>query len=217
MTRPGEEQGMDDPTSTDPIGAMIAATAATIAAPAALRAGVQREQDGVRRRRRRGRLFGGGLVGLAAATTVALLLVLPGAEPSVADATRLALAAPTAPAPGAGRQPGTLNASVSGIAFPTWPGWRVVGQRAADVAGRPARSVVYEDAAGHRVGYAIVSGKALDLPDGQHHRVGGTELVSYRDGATTVVTWRVEGHTCVLATQDAVPVDRLVRFATTTY
>jgi hypothetical protein len=206
---------MDD--ATDPIGAAIAATAATIAAPASLRENVQRDRERGRRRRRRGRLLAGGLAGLATVLVVALVLVLPGSDPSVADAARLALAAPDAAPPAAGADPGTLDVSVSGIAFPTWRGWRVVGQRAGSVDGRAARSVVYEAPSGQRVGYAIVSGEALDVPDGTRHRIGGQELVSLRSDGATVVTWRVAGHTCVLATDDDVPVDGLVRFAATTY
>jgi hypothetical protein len=221
MRRPPEHEDpadladMDD--STDPIGAAIAATAATIAAPMSLRESVQRDRHRVRQRRVRGRVLGGGLAGLAAVTAVALVLVLPGSGPSVADAAKLALASPTRAAPGPGAERGTLDASVSGVRFPTWRGWRVVGQRDQDVAGRAARSVVYESPSGQRVGYAIVSGEALDVPDGTRHRIGGTEMVSLRTGGATVVTWRVAGHTCVLATADDVPVEGLVRFAATTY
>jgi hypothetical protein len=207
---------MDDP--TDPIGAAIAATVATIAAPATLRERVARDHERAGRRRTRGRLLGGGVIGLATALVIAVLLVLPGSsQPSVADAAKLALASPDAAAPGPGATPGTLDASVSGVAFPTWDGWRAVGERTRDVAGRSARSVVYEDASGQRVGYAIVSGKPLDVPDGTRHRVNGAELTSLRSDGATVVTWRVDGHTCVLATADDVPVEGLVRFAATTY
>jgi hypothetical protein len=206
---------LDD--STDPIGAAIAATAATIAAPVSLRESVRRDQGRARRRRTRGRVLGGGLAAIATLTAIALLLVLPGADPSVADAAKLALAAPNAAPPSAGATPGTLDASVSGVAFPTWKGWKVVGERDQDVRGRSARSVVYESPSGKRVGYAIVSGKALDVPEGTRHRVGGTELTSLHTDGATVVTWRVAGHTCVLATQDDVSVDGLVRFAATSY
>ena len=221
MRRPPEQddpQGLPDmDDSTDPIGAAIAASAATISAPVSLRANVDRDYRRAHQRRRRGRWSAAGLAGLAAATAVALLLVLPGSPPSVSDATQLALAAPNAAAPGPGAAPGTLDASVSGVAFPTWTGWHPVGERTQDVGSRSARSVVYQSATGQRVGYTIVAGKALDIPDGTRHEVGGMELTSLHTDGATVVTWRVDGHTCVLATTDDVPVAALVRFASTTY
>jgi hypothetical protein len=201
---------------TDDIGAAIQAAAASVRVPASLRERVADERrSSARRRRRRTGLVGGALA-VAAATAAALVLALPdGGGPTVTEAAQAALAAPTAPAPAA--VPGTrlLGASVDDVSFPNWEvalGWRAVGQRSGRVDGRPARTVVYQDRAGRRIGYTIVGGDALDVPDGTLRRVAGTAVtVLDRDGVT-IATWRQRGHTCVLAAKD-VGADTLVGLA----
>ncbi len=151
------------------------------------------------------------------------MLVLVGvgggsSAPSVDDAVALALAPPTAPAPAV--DPADMHlvrARIGGITFPNytyaWPKWTTTGARRDRISGRDARTVIYRGPRGD-VGYTIVDGKPLDPPSGARHvRAGGVDLsVLRRDGAT-IVTWRRDGHTCVLAGRGAGVERQLVRFA----
>jgi hypothetical protein len=147
-------------------------------------------------RRPRAFALGGSLAALAAAAAV---LVSAGPSgPSVAEAAQVALAPPRAPAPAVKPDEKTLDAAVDGVAYPYWgdaAGWRAVGSRADAVEGRAIRTVVYQDAAGRRIGYAIAAGTPLSGAGGS--RVGAFTVTS-ADGAT-VVTWLRDGHTCILA------------------
>jgi hypothetical protein len=212
MRRHSEGELMDE---SDDIGAAIRAAVATVRAPEPLRARVTAERRTARRRlwRRDGLI--GAAVAVAAATAAALVLVLPGGGPTVGDAAVASLREPTAPAPAP--LPGTklLGARVGPVAFPNWgidQGWRAVGQRAGHIDGRAARTVVYEDDAGRRLGYTIVDGEPLDVPDGELRRRNGTAVTVVDEGGATVATWRRHGHTCVLAAED-VPPEALVRLA----
>jgi hypothetical protein len=156
----------------------------------------------LRRRRRWG--FALSAAGLAvAALVVFVVLNVSGGlgRPSVAAAADLALQAPAGPAPAIAAS-GKLNASVGGISFPDYTaasGWRPVGVRSGEVAGRPA-TVVYYEKGGRRVGYAIVDGAALPLPDGATSTTrAGVEYLSFERRGQQIVTWRNAGHTCVLA------------------
>jgi hypothetical protein len=100
---------------------------------------------------------------------------------------------------------GRLDAVVDDVAFPEWAqshGWDAVGQRSGTVDGRPATTVFYEDDMGRRVGYTVVSGAAVDVPDGDRRTVGGTDVTLLRHGDAAVVTWQARGQTCVLAAED---------------
>jgi hypothetical protein len=68
------------------------------------------------------------------------------------------------------------------------------------------------------VGYTIVDGAPLPEPgDARTVMAAGTKLKVYKtDGGATVVTWRRDGHTCVLAGRGAGVERQLVRFATWT-
>ncbi|HMJ02899.1 MAG TPA: hypothetical protein VK506_08150, partial [Conexibacter sp.] len=133
--------------------------------------------------------------------------------PRVQDVAGVALRPAAAPAPAALPGGELLDATAGPIAFPTWTraGWRAVGERTDTVDGHELRTVLYADAAGHRIGYAIAD---AELP------VGGGRLVEWHgvplrvlqlDGAH-VVTWRRAGRTCILAGRD-VPLARLVTLA----
>jgi hypothetical protein len=190
---------------TDDIGAAIRAAAATVEAPQGLRERVEADRATVHRRRRWRFGLLAGASGVAAALVVALLLVLPGSGPTLDDAALAALARPNAPAPAAVAGAGVLTARVDDVAFPDWrasQGWRAVGQRTGKIAGRSARTVTYEDAAGRRLGYTIVSGDALDVPAGEVTRFGTTPITVVRRNGATVATWVEHGHTCVLAARD---------------
>jgi hypothetical protein len=182
----------------------------------------QRRREGpLRRPRRRLRL--------AAAVAAPLLLVLAlsfaaqwliapggdgGAPATGARAVApLALRAPSEPAP-AVRPGGELLAAHAGpIAFPTWTraGWRAVGARRDTVGGHAVRTVFYADGAGRRIGYAIADA-TLPVAGGELVERRGARLRVLERGAVSVVTWRRDGRTCVLAGR-GVAVGRLLRLA----
>jgi hypothetical protein len=201
---------------TDDIGAAIQAAAATVSAAAGRRGGgvVKPEKGRVRRGRRSGQVAATAVVG--AVLIVALVLTLPGGEPApVEQAADLALAQPAAPAPRPVAGTGRLDAAVDDVAFPDWEqshGWPAVGQRSGKVDGRPATTVFYENDAGQRVGYTIVSGPALDRPDGDRHNVGGTDVTVWPYEDAEVAMWEVRGQTCIIAARD-IPADDLARLA----
>ncbi|MDX6703829.1 MAG: hypothetical protein QOF26_4055 [Baekduia sp.] len=227
MPDPRDHHDELDPGASEALGARVAAAAATVYAPPALRArlAAQRSADAAPRRRPRVTLPAlAGAAGALAAVVVAVVLLAGGGShgastPSVDDAVAVALARPTAPAPpvDAGDEH-LVQAQVGGVQFPnygyTWPAWRLTGARHDRLGGRPATTLVYRGPAG-AVGYTIVDGAPLPEPAGARHvRAGGLELAVIRRGGATVVTWRRGGHTCVLATRAPRAERQLVRFAT---
>jgi anti-sigma factor RsiW len=166
------------------------------------------------RRRRWGWVLSAAGLATAVLVVVAVLTVGGGpATPQVAAAADLALQAPSGPAP-AVASPGRLDASVGGVVFPdyqTSTGWNPAGVRSGEVAGRPA-TVVYYEKGGQRIGYAIVDGAPLPLPDGAARTTrSGVEYLSFEHNGQNVVTWREAGHTCVLA--GPAPASELVALA----
>jgi hypothetical protein len=140
--------------------------------------------------------LGGAAVALAAAAAVLLSAGTSG--PSVAEAAQVALAPPRSPAPAVKPDEKTLDAAVDGVAYPYWAdatGWRAVGSRTDAVGGRAVRTVVYQDADGRRIGYAIAAGSPLSGAGGK--RMGDFTVV--RSGDAAIVTWLRDGHTCILA------------------
>jgi hypothetical protein len=143
--------------------------------------------------------------GLAAAVAaVALALVLAtGGGPTVPDAaafaSRDATAPPPPPYPG---HPTLLHLETEEIPYPSWQrafGWKAVGRRTDRLDGHEARTVFYVRG-GERIAYTIVGGKALQKPDNADRTVRkGTELQTLKADGRLVVTWRREGHTCVLS------------------
>lgn len=153
----------------------------------------------------------GGLV--AAAVIVAVSLSGGPGAPSVADAAELAARPPSEPAPSsAGRA--RLAAHVDGVVFPDFReahGWRPVGARHGKLDGRDA-SVVYYERGARRVAYAIVSDGALPRPsDVRSTMIGGVRYQVGRLDGQRGVTWRRDGHTCVLV--GAAPRSELLRLA----
>jgi hypothetical protein len=195
----------------------IAALAATVKAPDSLHRQVQEMiADAQRRapaRRRlawptRPRRLTVALAGAALAGVLAVVLAvtLPGTGRSSSLAQRtvaLTLAPATAPAPSeSASDRGELSASVGGTAFPYWKerfGWRGSGARTDRLGSRAVTTVFYSNAAGQRIGYAIVSGRA-PAPDGGSvvWRWGVPYRLSSSDGANVIV-WRRDGHLCVMA------------------
>jgi hypothetical protein len=173
------------------------------AAVAAMAAEAETRDDGRRRTspRRffaRSRSLAIGTSAAALAAAAAVLLSAGASGPSVAEAAQVALAPPRSPAPAVKAGEKTLDAAVDGVAYPYWAdaiGWRAVGSRADAVDGRAIRTVVYEDADGRRIGYAIAAGSPLSADGGT--RMGDFTVV--RSGDTVIVTWLRDGHTCILA------------------
>ncbi len=184
-------------------------------APASLRASIEAEIGAPaigRSRRAAGRHRRGPALVIPALTALAVavaavLVALRGATgtPTVPQAARLALAAATMPAPAVdASDPSRLRLSAAGIPFPNWAsagGWKAVGARSDVLDGRRVQTVFYADRAGTRVGYAIVSGAALAVPGGGRTVTlyGGAGLTLGRVGGARLITWRRDGHTCVIA------------------
>ncbi len=178
-----------------------------VRAPDALRHAVERRVATARPRPRAPRrAFAFGAFA-AVAAALAVFLVLGGGDgATVRDAAPVALRAPAGGAPPTVAGGALLAAHVDAISFPTWTnvGWRPVGQRSDTVGGHALRTVFYDDAQGRRLGYAIADG-ALPVDGGRLvHRRGAALRLLRIDGAT-VVTWRRDGHTCILAARDVAP------------
>lgn len=184
------------------IGALLRAVEAP--APAELKRRIVERNAGRRRQWWQGApAIGLSLAGAAAGACVALVLLLTSGSPvapTVLRASLVALERPTAPAPAA------LVASGTNIRFPDWSrrGWPSTGMRTERIGGRSVTTEyfrTYDGAA--RLGYAIVSGAPLQWGSRGPTRVVGGEaygLISW--GATRIVTWVQDGHTCILASRN---------------
>jgi hypothetical protein len=144
--------------------------------------------------------------GVAALIVVAVVVVLSlggPAGPSVVQASELAQLPSTEPAPArdAGN-PALLDRGLEGVTFPDWSekfGWHANGARTDRLDGRRAETVFYTHH-GHRIGYTVISGKPLEIPDdAQIVRRNGLEMYRYMDGDRTVLTFERGGVTCILA------------------
>jgi hypothetical protein len=162
------------------------------------------------RRRRRGlralpqRLLALGSLGVLVAAARALFREWEYSGATVTKVAAAAAALPTEPAPQpAEDSPGVLDRAVDTVAFPDFKrfGWRAVGARTDDVAGRAAVTVYY--ARGERqLRYTIVSGAVVDAKGTAVEPVtygrrtmrlvtgvaGTTALVLERGGRTVVLT-----------------------------
>ncbi len=223
MTRP-EPPAPERDAAARAVDAIRAANAAT-PAPAGLRARVdatRRERTSRRHRgRSRGRLgLAAGFAGALAAAALVAILLLPSGTPggpsvSVAAALGVRPAVEAAPAIRAG-EPALLDREAADIPFPNWAppfGWRATGARTDRIGGRRAVTVFYARGA-RRVAYTIVEGSALERPDGARSTSrAGTEFRSLALGGRPVVTWRRQGHTCVLVGGPGVSDARLLALA----
>jgi hypothetical protein len=189
-------------------------------APLALRERLERDRQRLAAPRRRRRIFGLATAGsLAAVAVLAVMVGLSGGPgaPSVAEAAQLAAKRPTAPAPVDPTTPQLLAVEQSGVPFPNWKakfGWVAVGKRVDDLGNRTATTVYYRNKAGKRIAYTIVSGKALDTPEGASTTtVEGTELHNFTDDAGgPAVTWLRGNQSCVMS-GDGVPKAKLNELA----
>ena len=159
------------------------------------------------------------LAGAAAAIAIVIaVFAVGGRDPTLGEATRAALRAPTqAPPEKDPRNARFVRASIGGVQFPnyTWfaKRWSTVGARRDELSGRDALTLTYR-AGDRRLGYTVVDGKPLAVPSGARRlTVKGMRLAVLRRGKTVVVTWREGGHTCVLASRD-MGVNEMVAFAT---
>jgi len=206
------------------LGAAIQAAMAGVRAPDALRARVEAERAARRVPRRVGALrvglAGAGALALAAAIVLVTGLLGGGAGrlagPTIARAADVALRPSRGPAPAEDpRHPVLVRAGIAGLRFPYWDdnfGLRAVSMHRHRLDRRDALVVEYR-ARGERVGYAIVAGRPLAVPDGARRvRRGPLPLAVLRRRGAVVVTWRRDGHTCVLASRQA-SVARLVELA----
>jgi hypothetical protein len=150
---------------------------------------------------------GAAATGLAALAAVLVLALSGGTSGglSVAQAAAVTLRPATAAAPGeSARDRAALSAAVEGVSFPYWGarfGWRATGTRVDSVAGRRFETVLYGDGNGHTVGYSIASGSPAPALAGAGREVmrGGTAYRVSRVGGVSVVTWKRDGHLCVVA------------------
>ena len=211
--------GRDDRAAAERATSRIRAAASAVRAPQSLRAAVAQErlvagQPGPRRARPL--IFAGAAAAVALALTVTVVLVSGPTGThggSVADAAQVALRAPT-DGPPARASDGRVRLSVGGVRFPDyahWKGWRAVGTRTDTVAGRAAVTVVYGRGA-KRVGYTIVDGRPLSIPEGAKRiSYDGVDFWVLRRGDARYITWQRGGRTCVLATRGT-GLERLLEF-----
>lgn len=131
----------------------------------------------------------------------------------VRSVASVALRPPSDPAPAARPGGELLRAHAGPIAFPTWTraGWHAVGARSDLIRGHELQTVFYADEAGRRIGYAIADAQ-LPVRGGQVVTWRGARLRVLDRGATSVVTWRRDGRTCILAGR-GVAVGRLLTLA----
>jgi hypothetical protein len=105
---------------------------------------------------------------------------------------------------------------MQGLYFPNWErqlGWSASGQRTDTINGRPAVTVYYTWQ-GHEVAYTIVGAPPLRLPAADSTWVNGTRVRTMTLDGRLVVTWRRDGHTCVLSAS-GVPAAQLRLLAAT--
>lgn len=202
---------------TEEIGAAIRATADGVEAPQTLRERIAADRTRRARHARRGWWRPVAALVLLVAAMLVLVLAGPSAPgtPTVEDAARVALSQSTLPAPPVDTgDPRYVRASVGGVRFPNYaddPAWPAAGARSDTLGGRESATVLYASGA-RRVGYTIVDGRPLEIPDGWgRDEAGGVPVwTSTWDGVAAVV-WERGGHTCVLASRTAT-LAQLLRF-----
>jgi hypothetical protein len=146
------------------------------------------------------------VAGIAALIVVAVVVALSlggPAGPSVVQAAEIARLPNTDSAPARDTSnPALLERRLEDVVFPEWSkrfGWRAEGARTDRLDGRRAETVFYTHH-GHRIGYTVISGGALEPPDrAELVRRNGLEIHRYRDGDRTVVIFERDGLTCIIA------------------
>jgi hypothetical protein len=154
-------------------------------------------------------------VGLAGAGAVAAVVVVVaiavglsgggGARTvSFSQAAAPTLRAATLPAPPESQaHHAQLAAAVDGVPFPYWSerfGWHSTGSRTDRVDGRSITTVFYSDSQGRRIGYAILAGTTVPrVAGGAIAWRGGVPYRLLTENGTAIVTWRRDGHLCVVS------------------
>ncbi|HUB76683.1 MAG TPA: hypothetical protein VL977_06485 [Solirubrobacteraceae bacterium] len=173
-------------------------------APAGLRARITAPpaRRGAARRRPRARVVA---VACLALVALGIVFAVRTRAPDVRGEIHLALARATLPAPRvSARRPGLLSAAVAGIPFPDWQprGWRATGARSDSFSGRGVETVFYSSPEYGRAGYSIVAGGGLRVAGAVRQVArGGVAYAVLRVDRANVVTWRRDGHTCVIASR----------------
>ena len=148
-----------------------------------------------------------GAVAAAAVVVVALAITLSGGgSPPLsfhqAAAPTLRAATLSAP-PESSTNHVELTAAVDGVRFPYWEdrfGWRSTGMRSDQIDGRTVTTVFYANAAGRRIGYAIVAGHpAPQISGGAVFWQGGVPYRLLTENGAAVVSWLRDDHLCVLS------------------
>ena len=189
-----------------------------VPAPAELHGRVQAMIDESRTRRsptaRHPVAFRLGTGALAVAVVVIALVLAFGGSGSeglgVQQTAALTLSGATMPAPAENPSArAQLAAAVEGIPFPYWRekfGWRSSGSRLDHRDGRSIQTVFYSDAAGRRVGYAIVGGRpAPSVGAGEVRWLHGTPYHLTTINGAGVVSWVRDGHLCVVSGRGVSP------------
>lgn len=197
----------------DAIADQIQAASATVLAPHDLRRRIDRERRlALRRRGLRVRRVARAAAAVTAACAVAIAVFaadLRSGDPSLADAARVALRAPTSTLPAGSREGPALRApTIDGVAFSNFEyrtgNLRAIGVRQDRSRGRQVVIVSYADGGGGRIAYGIVAAPALDVPAAARRvTYRGMHFAVLHSGTATVVTWRRQGHTCILASREA--------------
>lgn len=151
----------------------------------------------------------GAVIATAVAALIVVLLVTSsgggGPSSTLRAASALATAAATAPAPAQdSAHPERLLAREESIAFPYWGdslGWRASGARRDRLQGRSATTVFYVNAAGERVGYTILGGRAPGV-GGEVRWVRGVAFHELTLGGHPEVVWDRRGRLCIVASTD---------------
>jgi hypothetical protein len=145
-------------------------------------------------------------VAAIAVVAIALAVTFDGGSHalSLRQAAAPTLRAATRPAPAESRANHTeLTAAVGGVRFPYWGerfGWHSSGTRSDRIDGRSVTTVFYANAAGRRIGYAILAGTpAPRINGGTLVRSGGAPYRVLSENGTAVVTWQRDGHLCVMS------------------
>ncbi len=182
-------------------------------APAGLRARIEAQRPSARVHARRRVGYASGFAVALAAVALAVVLVLPGGSPgspSVSQAAALAVLGPThAPPPPNPSAPAVkLGRGVQDVYFPNWErsfGAQAIGQRSDGLDGRQAVTVYYRWH-GRTLAYTIVELPPLSEPAAHVTQMNGIQLRTLKLRGRFVVTWRRDGHTCVLSGSRVSPV-----------
>jgi hypothetical protein len=205
--------------------ALISAAVADVRAPQSLREAIERDRERAPARapfwRRHRWAIASASVAAAALAAVAIALETGGGTSTQPPLTKVYAAARLAPTKGApafaGGDPPVLDARVGSLEFPDWQksfGWKAVGRRDDTLSGRPVTTVFYRNPHGARLGYAVVSGDPLGgKPAGREVTRKGKTYHVAEVGERTIVTWKQQGHTCVIAAPARVPRARVVDLA----